>query len=72
MFAHTVLREDAAHGIFVLRWKVLGDIIDQTETLGEAVEVYSKTRAVEAKKLVTISRELDRPGEISVCVCLRG
>jgi len=44
--------------------KVFGDIIDQTGSLGEAVEVFSKKRAIEAKKLVSISRELDRPGAL--------
>lgn len=42
--------------------KILGDIIDKTDNLGEAVESFSNTRSIEAKKLVTISRELDRPG----------
>mmetsp|Transcript_27485 Transcript_27485/g.40600 ORF Transcript_27485/g.40600 Transcript_27485/m.40600 type:complete len:604 (+) Transcript_27485:236-2047(+) len=44
--------------------KILGDIIDQTDSLGEAVESFSKKRAIEAKKLVSISRELDRPGAL--------
>lgn len=47
----------------VFTFQVLGDIIDSTDTLGEAVEIFSKQRAIEGKKLVTISRELDRPGE---------
>ncbi|CAB9508663.1 Kynurenine 3-monooxygenase [Seminavis robusta] len=42
--------------------RILGDIIDETDTLSDAVRKFSKTRAIEAKKLVTISRELDRPG----------
>jgi hypothetical protein len=42
--------------------QVLGDIIDQTDSLSNAVHRFSRLRAVEAKKLVTISRELDRPG----------
>ena len=42
---------------------MFGDIIDKSSNLGEAVKTYSKTRAVEAKKLVSISRELDRPGK---------
>ena len=41
---------------------MLGNIIDNSSNLNEAVRLYSKSRTIEAKKLVTISRELDRPG----------
>jgi kynurenine 3-monooxygenase len=44
--------------------KFLGDIIDSTDSLPEAVHEYSRKQAAEAKALVRISRELDRPGKI--------
>jgi hypothetical protein len=46
--------------------QVLADVIDQTDSLSEAVHRYSRVRAIEAKKLVTISRELDRPGGLGL------
>jgi kynurenine 3-monooxygenase len=44
--------------------KFLGDIIGSTDSLPEAVHEYSRQRSAEAKTLVRISRELDRPGKI--------
>lgn len=43
---------------------VLSDCLDSTSTLKEAVSKFSKRRAVEAKALVTISRNMDRPGKL--------
>lgn len=50
------------HSRFYNTKQVLGDIIDETDSLSKAVHRFSRLRALEAKKLVTISRELDRPG----------
>jgi hypothetical protein len=44
--------------------KFLADIISSTDSLSDAVHEYSRQRAAEAKALVRISRELDRPGAI--------
>jgi kynurenine 3-monooxygenase len=44
--------------------KFLGDIISSTDSLPEAVHEYSRQRSAEAKALVRISRELDRPGKL--------
>ena len=44
-------------------YQILSEIIDNTDSLAEAVHTFSKKRAIESKKLVTISRELDRPGK---------
>jgi kynurenine 3-monooxygenase len=44
--------------------KFLGDIIGSTDSLPEAVHEYSRQRSAEAKVLVRVSRELDRPGAI--------
>lgn len=38
--------------------------IDQTESIPEAVHLFSKKRAKESKSLVKLSRELDRPGKL--------
>lgn len=44
---------------------VLSDILDQTNmNIAEAVREFTKQRAEESKRLVTISRDLDRPGKI--------
>jgi kynurenine 3-monooxygenase len=50
--------------------KVLADVIDSTDTLTEAVHEFSKRRANEAKSLVRISRDLDRPGKLGTVTFL--
>jgi kynurenine 3-monooxygenase len=44
--------------------RILGDILDQTHDLNEAVQEFSKARAKDSKALVTLSRAGDRPGRI--------
>jgi hypothetical protein len=44
--------------------KIFSNCIDETETMKDAVHEFSRRRAVDSMKLVTISRELDRPGKL--------
>jgi 2-polyprenyl-6-methoxyphenol hydroxylase-like FAD-dependent oxidoreductase len=44
--------------------KILSNCIDETENMKAAVHEFSRRRARDSMKLVTISRELDRPGKL--------
>lgn len=44
--------------------KILSNCIDETSDMKAAVHEFSKRRARDSMKLVTISRELDRPGKL--------
>ena len=44
--------------------KILEDAIDETESIPEAVHLFSKKRGKESESLVKLSRELDRPGKL--------
>jgi hypothetical protein len=44
--------------------KILGNLLDSTNDLSNAVHSFSKERAGEAKALVRLSRDLDRPGAL--------
>lgn len=44
--------------------KILEDAIDETQSIPEAVHLFSKKRSKESKSLVKLSRELDRPGKL--------
>jgi len=44
--------------------QILGDCIEESNTIHEALKKFSKKRAKEVKTLVQISRSLDRPGFI--------
>jgi len=69
---HTLVLGDSAHTVkpyFGLGAnsaledvKILDESIDETNSLPEAVHLFSKRRAMESEVLVKISRDLDRPG----------
>jgi len=42
--------------------QILGDCIEESDSIHEALQTFSKKRAKEVKTLVQISRSLDRPG----------
>jgi 2-polyprenyl-6-methoxyphenol hydroxylase-like FAD-dependent oxidoreductase len=44
--------------------RILGDIIDKTESLKDVVEEFSRVRARDSKAVVTLSRAGDRPGRL--------
>lgn len=44
--------------------QVLGEAIDSTSTIAEAIHLFSKKRAKEAEVLVKLSRGLDHPGTL--------
>uniref|UniRef100_A0A7S1BDM1 FAD-binding domain-containing protein n=1 Tax=Corethron hystrix TaxID=216773 RepID=A0A7S1BDM1_9STRA len=45
---------------------ILSDAIDETESVKDAIQDFSKRRAKDSKTIVRISRDLDRPGTLGV------
>ena len=43
---------------------ILADCLDETNSIAQAVHLYSRKQAPQAKQLVRLSRDLDRPGKL--------